>query len=146
MSEGLKEACLPWMPTCSSISSAEKGITGGMTRQGRSFLAICTWLTYSMARCTAASFSWSYTERVRYVTPCILLTARAHRHRYCHGFDRLRCRRHNYCRYHLQSCSLHQKTMQQIWPTCVFLKTKLWGSAEDLFLTSKYAALTGERI
>ena len=28
---------------------------------------------------------------------------------------------------------------------CV-LKTKLWGSAEDLFLTSKYAALTGERI
>ena len=26
------------------------------------------------------------------------------------------------------------------------LKTRLWGSAEDLFLTSKYAALTGERI
>ena len=26
------------------------------------------------------------------------------------------------------------------------LKTKLWGSAEDLFLTSRYAALTGERI
>ena len=30
--------------------------------------------------------------------------------------------------------------------TCVSLKTKLWGSAEDFFLTSKYAALTGERI
>ena len=46
----------------------------------------------------------------------------------------------------LQSCSLHQQARQQIWPTCVSLKTKLWGSAEDLFLTSRYAALTGERI
>ena len=48
--------------------------------------------------------------------------------------------------HYLQSCSLHQQTRQQIWPTCVSLKTKLWGSAEDLFLTSRYAALTGERI
>ena len=47
---------------------------------------------------------------------------------------------------YLQSCSLHQQARQQIWPTCVSLKTKLWGSAEDMFLTSKYAALTGERI
>ena len=47
---------------------------------------------------------------------------------------------------HLQSCSLHQQARQQVWPTCVSLKTKLWGSTEDLFLTSKYAALTGERI
>ena len=47
--------------------------------------------------------------------------------------------------HYLQSCSLHQQARQQIWPTCVSLKTKLWGSAEDLFLTSKYAALTGER-
>ena len=46
----------------------------------------------------------------------------------------------------LQTCSLHQQARQQIWPTCVSLKTKLWGSAEDLFLTSKYAALTGEKI
>ena len=46
----------------------------------------------------------------------------------------------------LQSCSLHQQARQQIWPTCVSLKTKLWGSAEDLFLTSRYTALTGERI
>ena len=48
--------------------------------------------------------------------------------------------------HYLQSCSLHQQARQQIWPTCVSLKTKLWGSAEDLFLTSKYAELTGERI
>ena len=48
--------------------------------------------------------------------------------------------------HYLQSCSLHQQARQQIWPTCVSLKTKLWGSAEDLFLTSKYVALTGERI
>ena len=48
--------------------------------------------------------------------------------------------------HYLQSCSLHQQARQQIWPTCVSLKTKLWGSAEDLFLTSRYAALTGERI
>ena len=48
--------------------------------------------------------------------------------------------------HYLQSCSLHQQARQQIWPTCVSLKTKLWGSAEDLFPTSRYAALTGERI
>ena len=48
--------------------------------------------------------------------------------------------------YFLQSCSLHQKARQQIRLTCVSLKTKLWGSAEDLFPTSKYAALTGEMI
>ena len=48
--------------------------------------------------------------------------------------------------HYLQSCSLHQQARQQIWPTCVSLKTKLWGSAEDLLLTSRYAALTGERI
>ena len=48
--------------------------------------------------------------------------------------------------HYLQSCSLYHQARQQIWPTCVSLKTKLWGSAEDLFLTSKYAALTGERI
>ena len=48
--------------------------------------------------------------------------------------------------HYLQSLSLHQQTRQQIWPTCVSLKTKLWGSAEDLLLTSRYAALTGERI
>ena len=48
--------------------------------------------------------------------------------------------------HYLQSCSLHQQARQQIWPTCMSLKTKLWGSAEDLFLTSKYATLTGERI
>ena len=45
--------------------------------------------------------------------------------------------------HYLQSCSLYHQARQQIWPTCVSLKTKLWGSAEDLFLTSKYAALTG---
>ena len=48
--------------------------------------------------------------------------------------------------HYLQSCSLHQQARQQIWPTCVSLKTKLWGSAEDLLLTSRYAALAGERI
>ena len=48
--------------------------------------------------------------------------------------------------HYLQSCSLNQQARQQIWPTCVSLKTKLWGSAEDLFLTSKYAVLMGERI
>ena len=41
---------------------------------------------------------------------------------------------------------LHHQAWQPIWLTCVSLKTKLWGSAEDLFLTSKYAALKGERI
>ena len=46
--------------------------------------------------------------------------------------------------HHLQSHSLYYQARQKIWPTCVSLKTKLWGSAEDLFLTSKYAALTGE--
>ena len=48
--------------------------------------------------------------------------------------------------HYLQSCSLHQQARQQIWPACVSLKTKLWGSARDLFLTPKYAALKGERI
>ena len=48
--------------------------------------------------------------------------------------------------HYLQSCSLYHQARQQIWPTCVSLKTKLWGSANDLFLTSKYAALTEERI
>ena len=38
----------------------------------------------------------------------------------------------------LQSCSLYHQARQQIWPTCVSLKTKLWGSA-DVFLTSKFA-------
>ena len=33
--------------------------------------------------------------------------------------------------HYLQSCSLHQQARQQIWPTCVSLKTKLWGSAEE---------------
>ena len=47
---------------------------------------------------------------------------------------------------YLQSCSLHHQARQQIWHTCASLKTKLWGSVEDLFLTFKYAALTGERI
>ena len=46
----------------------------------------------------------------------------------------------------LQSCSPHHQARQQIWPTCVSLQTKLWGSAEDLFQTFKYAALMGERI
>ena len=46
----------------------------------------------------------------------------------------------------LQSCSLYQQARQKIWPICVSLKTKLWGSAEDLFLTFKYATLMGERI
>ena len=46
--------------------------------------------------------------------------------------------------HYLQSCSLHQQARQQIWSTCVSLKTKLWGSAEDLLLTSRYAALAGE--
>ena len=48
--------------------------------------------------------------------------------------------------HYLQSCSLHQQVRHQMWPTCVSLKTKLWGSVEDLFLTSKYAALTEEWI
>ena len=48
--------------------------------------------------------------------------------------------------HYLQSCSLYHQARQQIWPTCVSLKTKLWGSAEDLFLTSMYAALMRERI
>ena len=48
--------------------------------------------------------------------------------------------------HYLRSCSLYHQARQQIWPKCVSLKTKLWGSAEDLFLTSKYASLTGERI
>ena len=48
--------------------------------------------------------------------------------------------------HYLQFCSIHHQARQQIWPTCVSLKTKFWGSAEDLFMTSKYAALTGERI
>ena len=46
----------------------------------------------------------------------------------------------------LQSCSLYHQARRQIRPTCVSPKSKLWGSAEDLFLTSKYVALTGERI
>ena len=48
--------------------------------------------------------------------------------------------------HYLQFCSLYHQARQQIWPTCVSLQTKLWGSAEDLFLTSKYTALKGERI
>ena len=31
---------------------------------------------------------------------------------------------------YLQSCSLYHQARQQIWPTCVSLKTKLWGPAE----------------
>ena len=46
---------------------------------------------------------------------------------------------------YIQSCSLHQQARQQIWPT-LSLKTKLWVSAGDFFLTSKYASLTGEKI
>ena len=42
--------------------------------------------------------------------------------------------------HYLQSCSLYHQIKQQIWPVCVSLKTKLWQSAEDLFLTSKCAA------
>ena len=48
--------------------------------------------------------------------------------------------------HYLQSCSLHQQARQQIWPTCMSLKTQALGSAEDFFLTSKYAAHTGKRI
>ena len=48
--------------------------------------------------------------------------------------------------HYLQSCSLHQQARQQILLTCVPIKARLWGSAEDLFLASKYAALTGKRI
>ena len=48
--------------------------------------------------------------------------------------------------YYLQSCSLHHQARQQIWPDRVSLKTELWGPAEDLFLISKYAALTEEMI
>ena len=43
--------------------------------------------------------------------------------------------------HYLQWSSLYHQSRRQIWPTCVSLKTKLWGSAEDLFLTSKYAGL-----
>ena len=46
-------------------------------------------------------------------------------------------------KHYLHSCSLYHQARQQIWPTCVSLETKLWGSAEDLFLTSKYAVLMG---
>ena len=45
----------------------------------------------------------------------------------------------------LQSCSLYRQAKQQIWPISVPLQTKLWGSAEDMFLTSQYAALMGRR-
>ena len=48
--------------------------------------------------------------------------------------------------HYLQSCSLYHQARQQIWPTCVSLKTKLGGSAEDLFLTSKYTAPMEETI
>ena len=37
---------------------------------------------------------------------------------------------------YVQSCSLYHQARQQIWSTYVSLKTKLWGSAEHLLLTS----------
>ena len=40
----------------------------------------------------------------------------------------------------------HVASKGQRRPTCVSLDTKVWGSTMDLFLTFKYAALTGERI
>ena len=48
--------------------------------------------------------------------------------------------------HYMQSCSLYHQARQQIWPTCVSLKTKLLGSVEHLFMTYNYAALTGERV
>ena len=46
----------------------------------------------------------------------------------------------------LQSCPLYNRERQHIWPVSTTMDAKLWGSANDLHLTTHFATLTGQRI
>ena len=46
----------------------------------------------------------------------------------------------------LQSCPLYNRERQHIWPVSTTLDAKLWGSANDLHLTTHFATLMGQRI
>ena len=46
----------------------------------------------------------------------------------------------------LQSCPLYNRERQHIWPVSTTMDTKLWGSANDLHLTTHFPTLTGQRI
>ena len=46
----------------------------------------------------------------------------------------------------LQSCPLYNRERQHIWPVSITMDAKLWGSANDLHLTTHFATLTGQRI
>ena len=43
----------------------------------------------------------------------------------------------------LQSCPLYNRERQHIWPVSTTMDAKLWGSANDLHLTTHFATLTG---
>ena len=46
----------------------------------------------------------------------------------------------------LQSCPLYNRERQHIWPVSTTMDAKLWGSANDLHLTTHFVTLTGQRI
>ena len=46
----------------------------------------------------------------------------------------------------LQSCPHYNRKRQHIWPVSTTMDTKLWGSANDIHLTTHFATLTGQRI
>ena len=46
----------------------------------------------------------------------------------------------------LKSCPLYNRERQHIWPVSTTMDAKLWGSANDLHLTTHFATLTGQRI
>ena len=46
----------------------------------------------------------------------------------------------------LQSCPLYNRERQHIWPVSTSMDDKLWGSENDLHLTTHFAILTGQRI
>ena len=46
----------------------------------------------------------------------------------------------------LQSCPLYNIERQHIWPVSTTMDAKLWGSANDLHLTTHFATLAGQRI
>ena len=43
----------------------------------------------------------------------------------------------------LQSCPLYNRERQHIWPVSTTMDAKLWGSANDLHLTTHFATLMG---
>ena len=46
----------------------------------------------------------------------------------------------------LQSCPFYNRERQHSWPVSTTMDATLWGSANDLHLTTHFATLTGQRI